>query len=103
LYFITICTQNREHLFGKIENSEMKLNNAGINADQCWLNIPKDFSNVKLHTHITMPNQIHGIIEIIVGAKSFSPNNANNMEDRRFLTILAMVKLIEYTTKELRN
>ncbi|HEY8784538.1 MAG TPA: hypothetical protein VIM16_23125 [Mucilaginibacter sp.] len=29
LYFITICTQNRELLFGKIVNGEMILNDAG--------------------------------------------------------------------------
>jgi putative transposase len=29
LYFITICTQNREKLFGYIENNKMILNDAG--------------------------------------------------------------------------
>ncbi len=29
LYFITICTQNGLHLFGKITNDEMVLNDAG--------------------------------------------------------------------------
>jgi putative transposase len=29
LYFITICVQARELLFGKIENDEMILNDAG--------------------------------------------------------------------------
>ncbi len=30
LYFVTICTQNRECLFGEINNGEMVLNDAGI-------------------------------------------------------------------------
>ncbi|WP_205960019.1 hypothetical protein [Flammeovirga aprica] len=30
LYFITICVQHKKHLFGKIENHEMILNDAGI-------------------------------------------------------------------------
>ena len=29
LYFITICVKDRECLFGKIENNEMILNDAG--------------------------------------------------------------------------
>ncbi|NJD04808.1 MAG: hypothetical protein FIA99_19910 [Ruminiclostridium sp.] len=28
-YFITICTHNREHLFGRIDNGKIILNNAG--------------------------------------------------------------------------
>jgi putative transposase len=83
LYFITICTQNRLFLFGKIENGEMLLNDAGKNTNECWLQIPEHFPQIKLHGHIIMPNHIHGIIEITkittVGAKHFSPspNRAN--------------------------
>jgi len=33
-YFITICTQNRLPLFGRIENSNLILNNAGKPADE---------------------------------------------------------------------
>ncbi len=32
-YFITICTQNREHYFGEIENGEMQLSPLGAIAD----------------------------------------------------------------------
>jgi len=73
LYFITICCQNRACLFGKIDGGEMVLNDAGKHAQQCWLEIPKHFPNTTLHEYITMPNHIHGIIEI-VGANHYSPN-----------------------------
>jgi len=73
LYFITICCQNRVCLFGEIDNGEMVLNDAGKHAQQCWLEIPKHFPNTTLHEYITMPNHIHGIIEI-VGANNYSPN-----------------------------
>jgi len=33
LYFITICTHNREHYFGEIVDNEMKLSNIGMLAD----------------------------------------------------------------------
>ncbi len=65
LYFITICVQNRECLFGKIENGEMELNDIGIMADKYWIEIPNHYPQVTLHEHIVMPNHIHGIIEII--------------------------------------
>jgi hypothetical protein len=28
-YFVTLCTQNRECLFGEIEHSDLRLNDAG--------------------------------------------------------------------------
>jgi putative transposase len=40
LYFITICTYNRECLFGEIVDKKMILNDAGIIANECWLKIP---------------------------------------------------------------
>ena len=38
-YFITICTLNRECLFGDIANGEMVLNEMGKIAHQYWLDI----------------------------------------------------------------
>ncbi len=77
LYFITICCQNREHLFGEIVEGEMQLNDIGRVTEQCWNAIPKHFENVSLHSFVIMPNHVHGIIEIItnVGAKHFSPED----------------------------
>jgi putative transposase len=81
LYFITICCQDRAHLFGEIENGEMILNEYGKIANQCWLEIPNHFPNAILHEHIIMPNHIHGIVEL-VGANQYSPlpmtNNVSN-------------------------
>ena len=36
LYFITVCTHNREHYFGEIVDNEMQLSNIGILADVFW-------------------------------------------------------------------
>ncbi|WBX97638.1 transposase [Chryseobacterium gambrini] len=73
LYFTTICCQDRAHLFGKIAEKCLQLNDAGIQAQQCWLDIPNHFPNVVLHEFIIMPNHIHGIIEF-VDANNYSPN-----------------------------
>ncbi len=72
LYFITICTQNRRHLFGEIKNGELKLSDAGEMAKKCWLEIPQHFPNVLLHAYITMPNHVHGILEITAGEHNTS-------------------------------
>jgi len=64
LDFITICCQNKEHLFGEILNGEMILNECGEIAQKCWQEIPEHFPNVELHDFVIMPNHVHGIIEI---------------------------------------
>ncbi len=64
LYFITICCQNGEHLFGEITEGKVLLNKAGKMVDRMWNEIPSDFSNAVLHEYVIMPNHLHGIIEI---------------------------------------
>ena len=73
-YFVTICTQGREHFFGEIVEGKMILNVAGEMINQLWYEIEDDFPNVYLHEFVIMPNHIHGIIEIVdtVGADSIS-------------------------------
>ena len=74
-YFITICAQNRSHLFGEIVGDVMILNVAGEMVNKLWCEIINDFSHVALHEFVIMPNHIHGIIEIVnnpVGADSIS-------------------------------
>ena len=75
IYFITICTKNHECLFGEILNGEMRLNDFGKIAHQCWLEIPNHFPHIQLDEFVIMPDHIHGIIILndIVGAKNFSP------------------------------
>ena len=80
LYFITICTQNRDCMFGEITDGKMELSRIGKMAEKSWLEIPQHFPQVVLHDFVIMPNHVHGIIEIttdtvVVGAKNFSPEN----------------------------
>ena len=64
LYFITVCVKNRELLFGKIENNEMILNDAGQLIQTEWGKLPQRFGNIELHEFVVMPNHFHGILEI---------------------------------------
>lgn len=86
-YFITICTHERECLFGEIENGKMILSSVGTIADVMWYEIKNHRSNVELGDFVVMPNHIHGIIIITenftsddkntndVGARLALPNN----------------------------
>lgn len=61
-YFITICTQNREHFFGEINDGKMNLSSLGVIADILWHEIPNHSKFVELGDFVVMPNHIHGIL-----------------------------------------
>jgi len=63
-YFVTICTQDKVSWFGDIKKRKIKLTQFGMIANQCWLDIPKHFPNVKLDEFVIMPNHVHGIVII---------------------------------------
>lgn len=64
IFFVTICTQNRDCLFGKIVDGEIRLNNIGKLVYMWWNNISQKYQNVELDNHAIMPNHLHGIIII---------------------------------------
>lgn len=59
-YFVTICVQNQEYLFGDVVDGGMVLNDAGRMAVKCWNDIPVHFPYVKLDEFIIMPNMCTG-------------------------------------------
>src|SRR5664279_1981169 len=61
-YFITICTKDRECLFGEIVNGSMNLSGLGIIADIMWYEIKNHAKNIELGEFVVMPNHVHGII-----------------------------------------
>lgn len=63
-YFVTICTQNHECLFGEIVDGKMRLNDAGNVIRNVWDGLTIRFEFLELDEFIVMPNHIHGIIVI---------------------------------------
>jgi len=70
LYFITICCQDRACLFGKINNGEMGLNDAGTMVNKWFSELENKYSDIKCHEMIVMPNHFHCIVQNVgtVGA-----------------------------------
>jgi len=64
LYFVTICTENRQHLFGEILNRKMGLNEYGQIVHAVWNELPQHYKNIRLHEFVVMPNHIHGVVQI---------------------------------------
>lgn len=61
-YFITICTRQRECLFGTIEDGEMGLNQFGQIVADTYLWLASQYLHVHLDQWVVMPNHLHGII-----------------------------------------
>ncbi len=61
-YYVTICTNNREILFGEILNEEMKINENGSIVTDCWRGLQEHYSHMSTDTMIVMPNHLHGIL-----------------------------------------
>lgn len=61
-YFVTIVTQGRACVFGKITSGSMQLSEPGLIARRCWCAIPEHFPNTELGAYVVMPNHIHGIL-----------------------------------------
>lgn len=101
-YFVTICTHDKEKMFGKVVGSYVVLNRFGKIALQCWNDLPNHYSNCELDYYIIMPDHVHGIIiinecrhepmtrpnkksyelsEIVRGFKSFSSKRINLILD----------------------
>jgi len=64
VYFITICTLNKNKFFGKIIDNKMELSNMGIIVNQCLIDISKHFSNVTLEEYVVMPNHVHILFRV---------------------------------------
>ena len=83
-YFITIVTQNREHLFGEIVEGEMVLNEGGRMIEKWYIKLEEKFQNICNHEMVIMPNHIHFIIEIkyeYQGQTHGSAPTQNNMSN----------------------
>ncbi len=63
-YFVTLCTHDKQYLFGSICALGMKLNDCGMIAQSELLRIPEHFDHVLVDAHIIMPNHIHCILAV---------------------------------------
>lgn len=91
-YFITICTEGREQLFGEILDGEMVLGNAGKLIHTLWYEMIDDFPNIALHEFVIMPNHIHGIIEIVDNKEQPVSTMIQSFKRHTTLRYIKMVK-----------
>jgi len=63
-YFVTMCTFQRQALFGRISKCKIAYSPIGHLAATLWSLIPTHFLNVELDAFIFMPDHMHGIIHL---------------------------------------
>lgn len=64
-YFITLCTQNGQCLFGKILGRRMDLSSAGHMVYLVWEELSSRYPGVETDAFVVMPNHVHGIITLV--------------------------------------
>jgi len=85
-YFITICTQNRMHYFGKVVDGNMVLSNIGMIANKMWYEIKHHTGNVELGAFIVMPNHVHGILILNNKEEIFQKFSSKIMDKNKFMS-----------------
>jgi REP element-mobilizing transposase RayT len=84
MYFVTLCTKNKENYFGQIikpeinkEHFEMRLSEIGKIVESEWLKTPdiRHDMNLELGEYQVMPNHFHAIL--IIGENQFNTKELN--------------------------
>ena len=75
-YFLTLCAQDRQRLFGEVRESEMHLNDAGRMVERWWHELNHKFPGVETDAFVVMPDHIHGIV--IIGGTNDTGTDPND-------------------------
>ncbi len=100
MYFITICTKNRDFYFGEIINEQMNLSDIGKIAETEWLKTVglRPDMNLELGEFIVMPNHMHGII--LIGKNQYNSNNNNDDGGRNAMHCVSADEKTNNSNKE---
>lgn len=64
IYFVTICSHEKRHVFGRICNGEMHFSRLGEIVAQCLESIPIHYPNAEVYNYVVMPNHVHLVIAV---------------------------------------
>jgi putative transposase len=83
-YFVTICVQGRECLFGEIADCEIRLNDSGRMVESWWRESSNKFPSFEIDSFVVMPNHFHGIVLLNNrrGESCIRPSKEGDHEDQ---------------------
>ena len=95
-YFVTMCTWQRECLFGDITDRGIMLNDAGDMINKWWIELTNKFKNIELDKCVIMPNHFHGIISIVGADLCVCPGTGNNPDTKGAHTGAPLHKVLQW-------
>ena len=87
IYFVTICSRDKEHLFGRIFDNTFYPTPLGSIVEKHIYRIESHYTDVQLVNYVVMPNHIHLVISLVgnptVGTRliASAEKNSNNQEN----------------------
>jgi len=81
-YFVTICAAYKRNIFAAVEAGEVVLSPLGEIVRACWVQIPEHFPSATIKNYAIMPNHLHGIIGLGVGARYIVPSSDPGAQTR---------------------
>lgn len=77
-YFVTVCTRDHRHCFGKIENGVMTMTTVGMYLDNELKNATSRHPHIEIVQYVVMPNHFHAIINIVGTRRAVSVENTTD-------------------------
>ncbi len=83
-YFVTICTAQKQEILGSIQNGQVLLSALGGIVRGCLVQVPNHFAHASIKEYVVMPNHVHVIIALGVGARYIVPLHQRARTPERF-------------------
>ena len=102
-YFVTLCVQNKDYLFGEVVNEEILLNHAGIMIKKWFDEIPNKFKDFETDLFVIMPNHFHCIIanlgaDLSVCHNYINDQNPNNQGEHTSSSLRTVIQWFKTMT-----
>lgn len=103
-YFVTICTQDRQCVLGKIVEGSVVLSPAGLIVEEEWWRTATVRPNVSLDEFVLMPNHVHGIVVLTSEGRKTSQQDVSTKPGLRPDSLGAIVgQFKSVCTKRIRG
>ena len=69
VYFVTICTKDKRHYFGRVQDGIMHLSPIGEFCQEQWEKVSEHNPYATVPLFVVMPNHVHAIVSINQGTE----------------------------------
>ena len=88
IFFVTVCTHNRAHCFGKISDNEISHTKIGKYLCRCIEELGLHYPGISVDRYVVMPNHFHAIICVSSAASdTYRPHNHGRLNQLARLAV----------------